>query len=208
MGNQNISALLLFAMAALHCGISESMDSIKGTCNDVIRLPCKATDRTTYRYVIWYKMESPATPIIKRKNGEYTYFNITSVSLGEKEALELHNVQPSDSGEYRCFLGAEVGGRNDESFIRLNISECLHDVSTVYPSTMIPDDSCPAVEDTTVHWAVLCLSLFSMAKIILCIAAVGVCNRVIFSTARRKQEVRESKTGTQSSWKDGDSQKS
>jgi len=51
------TALLLFAMAALHCGISESVDFIEGNCNDVIRLPCKATDRTTtYRYVIWYKI--------------------------------------------------------------------------------------------------------------------------------------------------------
>lgn len=62
-------------------------------------------------------------PIIKRKNGEDTIFtNLTSVSLGEKETLELHNVQPSDSGEYKCYLAAEVGGRNDDSFIRLNIS--------------------------------------------------------------------------------------
>ncbi|CAM4716108.1 unnamed protein product [Leuciscus chuanchicus] len=174
MGNQNILALLLFAMAALHCGISESMDFIKGNCNDVIRLPCKAANRTTtYRYVIWYKIESTANPIIKRKNGEDTIFtNFTSVSLREKEALEFQNVQPSDSGEYKCYLAAEVGGRNDESSIRLNISECLH-VSTVYPSTMIPDDSCPAVDDITVNWAVLGLSLFSMAKIILCIVTVG-----------------------------------
>ncbi|KAK7146135.1 hypothetical protein R3I93_013770 [Phoxinus phoxinus] len=204
MGKQNISALLLFAMAALHCGISESMDSIKGNCNDVVRLPCKATDRTTtYRYVIWYKIERTPIPIIKRKNGVDTHFsNFTSVSLGEKVALELHNVQPSDSGEYKCYLAAEVGGRNDDSFITLNISECLQEVSTVYPSTMIPDDTCPAVEDITVLWAVLGLSLFSMAKIILCIVTVGVCNRVIFSTTRRKQEVGGSKTGTRSSCKD------
>ncbi|XP_056093495.1 uncharacterized protein LOC130072428 isoform X2 [Rhinichthys klamathensis goyatoka] len=192
-------------MAALHCGISESVDSIEGSCNDVIRLPCKATDRTTtYRYVIWYRIESKPIPIIKRKNGEDTTFNnLTSVSLGEKEELKLHNVQPSDSGEYKCYLAAEVGGRNDDSFIRLNISECLDvTVSTVYPSTMIHDDSFPAAEDTTVHWVVLCLSLFSMAKIILCIVTVGVCDRAIFSTARRKQEVRGSETGTRSSQKD------
>jgi len=41
---------------------------------------------------------------------------------------------------------------------------------------MIPDDSFPDTEDTTVHWAVLCLFLFSMAKIILCIVTVGVSN--------------------------------
>lgn len=52
------AALLLFAMTALHCGISESMDYIEGNCNDVIKLPCKATNQTTtYRYAIWYKMK-------------------------------------------------------------------------------------------------------------------------------------------------------
>lgn len=54
-----------------------------------------------------------------------------------------------------------------------SFSECLN-VSTVYPSTVIPEDSCPAVDDITVNWAVLGLSLFSMAKIILCIVTVGV----------------------------------
>lgn len=34
----------------------------------------------------------------------------------------LHNVQSSDSGEYKCYLAAEVGGRNDHSLIGLNIS--------------------------------------------------------------------------------------
>lgn len=50
--------LLLFAMAALHCGVSEDIEVIKGNCNDDISLPCKATNRTkTYRYIMWYKTE-------------------------------------------------------------------------------------------------------------------------------------------------------
>ncbi|KAK9970606.1 hypothetical protein ABG768_026534 [Culter alburnus] len=173
MGNLKISALLLFAMATLHCGISESMDYIEGNCNEVIKLPCKATDRTTtYRYAMWYKMKD--IPIIKRKKREYTnYTNSTSFFLGENETLEVHNVQPSDSGEYKCYLAADVGSQNYYSFIKLNVSasECL-DVSTVYPSTTNPV-YCPVVEELTVHWAVIGLSLFSMAKIILCIVAVG-----------------------------------
>ncbi|XP_018921482.1 uncharacterized protein LOC109048248 isoform X2 [Cyprinus carpio] len=193
--------LLLFAMTALHCGTSKDMDFITGNCNDTIRLPCKATDRTsTYRYVMWYKKES--FPIIKRKKEEYTYYNnITSVSLENKETLVLHNVQSSDSGEYKCYLAAEVGGRNDHSLIGLNISECLN-VSTVYPiNTMTPSDSCPTVAELTVPWAVIGFSFISVTKVILCIITVGVCDRVIFGTLRRKQEVRGSKTG-RSSWKD------
>ncbi|KAI2661602.1 Protein sidekick-1 [Labeo rohita] len=191
--------LLLFAMAALHCGVSEDIEVIKGNCNDDISLPCKATNRTkTYRYIMWYKTEK--LPIIKRKNNNYTHYNFTSISLRDKETLVLHKVQPSDSGKYRCYLAAEVGGQNDESFIELNISEC---VSTVYPITTIPAtaDPCPAVEELTVPWAVIGLSLISVAKIILCIVTVEVCDRVIFRTVRRKQDVSGSKTG-RSSWKD------
>ncbi|XP_026101034.1 uncharacterized protein LOC113072103 isoform X1 [Carassius auratus] len=171
MGNLKISELLLFAIAALHCGTSE--DFIMGNCNDTIRLPCEATDRTKmYRYIMWYKTESP---IIKRKNQEYTYYsNVTSFSLGLDEALVLHNVQSSDSGEYKCYLAAEVGGRNDQSSIRLNISECLN-VSTVKPiTTMIPAESCPAVAELTVPWAVIGFSLISLSKVIFCIITVGV----------------------------------
>ncbi|XP_026101035.1 uncharacterized protein LOC113072103 isoform X2 [Carassius auratus] len=195
MGNLKISELLLFAIAALHCGTSE--DFIMGNCNDTIRLPCEATDRTKmYRYIMWYKTESP---IIKRKNQEYTYYsNVTSFSLGLDEALVLHNVQSSDSGEYKCYLAAEVGGRNDQSSIRLNISECLN-VSTVKPiTTMIPAESCPAVAELTVPWAVIGFSLISLSKVIFCIITVGVCDRVIFRTLRRKQEVRGSKVKLES----------
>ncbi|KAF4109880.1 hypothetical protein G5714_009132 [Onychostoma macrolepis] len=200
MRNMKISELLWFAMAALHCGITEDINFIMGNCNDTIRLPCTATNRTkSYRYVMWYKTDN--LPIIKRKKTEFAYYNLTNVSLELDETLVLKNVQPSDSGLYRCYLAAEVGGRNDESLIGLNISECL-DVSTGYfIATMIPTDSCPAVKELTVSWAVIVLSLISVSKLILCIATVGVCDRVIFRTARRKQEVRESKTG-RSSWKD------
>ncbi|XP_043102995.1 uncharacterized protein LOC122350516 isoform X2 [Puntigrus tetrazona] len=185
-------------MAALHCGITEGLDLITDNCNDIIRLPCTATNRTkTYRYIMWYKADT--VPIIKRKNNEYTYYNVSSVSLHDDDTLVLKNAQPSDSGQYKCYLAAEVGGRNDESLVGLNISECL---STVYPiTTTIPGEFCPAVEELTVPWAVIGLSLISVTKVILCIAAVGVCDRVVFRTVRRKQDVRGSKTG-RSSWKD------
>ncbi len=50
--------LLLFAMAALHCGITEGINFIMGNCNDTISLPCTATIRTqNYRYVMWYKTD-------------------------------------------------------------------------------------------------------------------------------------------------------
>ncbi|KAK2898670.1 hypothetical protein Q8A67_010088 [Cirrhinus molitorella] len=198
MTKLKIAELLLFAMAAFHCGISEDIEVIMGNCNDNISLPCKATNRTnTYRYIMWYKSEK--FPIIKRKNNDYTYYNFTSISLENKETLVLHKVQPSHSGKYRCYLAADVGGQNDESFIELNISECLN-VSTVYPipTPTILADSCPDVEELTLPWAVIGLSLISVTKIVLCIITVGVCDRVIFRTVRRKQEISGSKTGRSS----------
>ncbi|XP_051525243.1 uncharacterized protein LOC127424264 isoform X2 [Myxocyprinus asiaticus] len=202
MRNRRILAFLLFVTAALHCEILEGMDSIEGKCNDEIILPCKATDQTDkYRYAIWRKKNThgaPDTPIIKKKNHNIThYYMLTSVSLKGKESLELHNVMPSDSGVYECYLAADVGGRNQASLIRLNISECVH-VRTVYPTTMVTNMSCPAVVEFSVPWAVLGLSLFSLAKIILCIVAVGVCDQVIFKRLRRKQDVRGSKRETSS----------
>ncbi|KTF84470.1 hypothetical protein cypCar_00002157 [Cyprinus carpio] len=121
MRNMKIAELLLFAMAALHCGITEDIDFIVGNCNDILRLPCTATDRTkTYRYVMWYKNNN--IPVVKRKKHDITYYNMTNVFLEDKETLLLNKVQPSDSGTYKCYLAAEVGGQNDDSFIGLNVS--------------------------------------------------------------------------------------
>ncbi|XP_051965133.1 uncharacterized protein LOC127631163 [Xyrauchen texanus] len=195
MKNHRTSAFLLFVTAALHCEIVDSIDSVEGKCKDEIILPCKATNQTdNYRYAIWRKKNTHGrqdTAIIKKKNGIIThYYNSTSVFLKSKEALELHNVTPSDSGLYECFLAADVGGQNQVSLIRLNISECVYvrSARTVYPTT-----SCPDVVEFSGQWAVLSLSLFSLAKIILCIVAVGVCDQVIFRRIRRKQAVGEAR---------------
>lgn len=182
------------------------MDSIDGSCSDVIGLPCKATDRTNkYRYIMWYKKtsEKNLTAIIKKKSGSITHYNnySNSASLGEKETLELHRTNPLDSGVYKCYLAADVGGQNEESYIRLNISECVY-LSTLQPST-VTAVSCPDVSEFSVSWALLGFSLISMTKIILCIITVGVCDRVIFRRIQRKQEVRgfETRRGTKLSWK-------
>ncbi|XP_009302334.1 uncharacterized protein isoform X2 [Danio rerio] len=184
MSYTKISALLLFTMTALHWETTIGFVVIDGNCNDVIRLPCKATNQTKkFRYVIWYKvLEIENSPIIKKRGNEVTYFNstnnLTSVFLGEKETLELHNVQPSDSGTYRCYLAANAGGQNYDSFIGLNIS------------------------DLSTSWAAVSFILISVTKIILCIIAVGVCDQVKFRTRRKQQDVRRNTNGKSSSCKD------
>ncbi|XP_056320454.1 uncharacterized protein LOC130234198 [Danio aesculapii] len=207
MRDTKISALLLFTMAALYWERTIGFTVINGNCNDVIRLPCKATNQTKkFRYVIWYKvLEIENSPIIKKRGKEVTYFNstsnLTSVFLGEKETLELHNVQPSDSGTYRCYLAANVGGQNYDSFIGLNISECVQ-MSTVYPSTIIATDSCSAATDLSTSWTAVSFILISVTKIILCIIVVGVCDQVIFRTRRKQQDGTGSTNGKSSSCKD------
>ncbi|XP_056585627.1 uncharacterized protein LOC130407021 [Triplophysa dalaica] len=205
MINQS-SAFLLFITATLFCGKLKGMDSIEGNCNDVIRLPCKAIDQTNkYRYSMWYKIitEKNRTAIIKKKSGDITHYNNynNSASLGEKETLELQRINLNLSGIYLCYLAADVGGQNVESFIRLNISECMY-LSTSQPST-VTAVYCPSVLEFSVPWALLGFFLISLTKIILCIITVGVCNRVILRGIQRKQEVRgfETRSGTKSSWK-------
>ncbi|KAI7797646.1 hypothetical protein IRJ41_019530, partial [Triplophysa rosa] len=200
------AAFLLFITATLLCGILKGMDSIEGNCNDVIRLPCKAIDQTNkYRYSMWYKVitKKNRKAIIKKKSSDITTYNNynNSASLGEKETLELQRINLNHSGVYVCYLAADVGGQNVESFIRLNISECMY-LSTFQPST-VTAVFCPSVFEFSVSWALLGFSLISLTKIILCIITVGVCNRVIFRRTQRKQEVRgfETRSGTKSSWK-------
>lgn len=197
MTNQKISAFLLFITSALLCGMLDGMDSIEGNCNDVIRLPCEATSRTkNYRYSMWYKItKQEKLAIIKKKTNNITTYNNYSASFGDNETLELHSVNPLDSGVYECYLAAAIGGQNVESSIRLNISECTY-LTTLRPTTA----PCPELQ-VPVSWALLGFSLISLVKIILCIVTVGVCNQVVFKRIQRKQEVRGIKRGTRSSWK-------
>nr|XP_055024417.1 uncharacterized protein LOC129414397 isoform X3 [Misgurnus anguillicaudatus]XP_055024418.1 uncharacterized protein LOC129414397 isoform X3 [Misgurnus anguillicaudatus] len=190
-------AFLLFITSALLCGTLDGMDSIEGNCNDVIRLPCKATSRTNkYRYSMWYKViKQERIAIIKKKNYNISTYNNYSASLGDKETLVLHSVNPLDSGVYECYLAADVGGQNVESSVRLNISECTY-LTTLRPTTA----PCHELQ-LPVSWVLLGFSLISLVKIILCIVSVGVCNQVVFKRIQRKQEVRGIKRGTRSSWK-------
>ncbi|MCJ8734844.1 hypothetical protein PDJAM_G00239920 [Pangasius djambal] len=43
-------------------------------------------------------------------------------SVSDPDTLVLQNVQPSDSGYYQCFLAAEVGKKDRQSFISLTVS--------------------------------------------------------------------------------------
>ncbi|KAF4072419.1 hypothetical protein AMELA_G00262920 [Ameiurus melas] len=166
----------------LHCwsGLTQSMPFISANCNDDIRLPCRVSSQgSVYRYVVWYKNE---TAIIKRKQNDMTFYNKSSpASLGVQDTLVLQNVQPIDSGIYQCFLAADVGQKDMESFVSLKVSECV----TVSPTWTTSGGLCiHDVVELSSLWSMVGFIIFSLCKIIFCTIIVIVCRRQRGSEAR------------------------
>ncbi|XP_053360819.1 uncharacterized protein LOC128530750 [Clarias gariepinus] len=171
-------------MLVLHCwtGLSQHVPIIPADCNKNIILPCSVSDPGRgYRYIVWYRND---TAIIKRKNVEVTFYNKSSpASLGVHDTLVLLNVQPSDSGYYHCFLAAEVGQKDRQSYVGLTVSECV----TVSPTRTTFEEECTHKQvEVSVLWLLLGFSLFSMIKIIFCIITVIGCKRQRGSEARHR----------------------
>ncbi|XP_072537691.1 uncharacterized protein [Salminus brasiliensis] len=162
---------------ALHCGTLEGMYSIQASCNDDVTLPCQVRDATDkYRYIVWYRNN---IAVIKRKNNDVTFYNKSSpASLGVKESLVLRQVQPNDTGQYQCFLAADIGAKDIESYVSLVVSECETMVPTEL-STADPLLSCPVhVLEIPALWAVLPFILFCLIKVGLCFIATLVCKKM------------------------------
>lgn len=122
-------------MLVLCCwsGLSQNVPaSITANCNEDISLPCRVSNPgSNYRYIVWYRN---ITAVIKRKFNEVTFYNKSSpASLGVQDTLVLQNVQPSDSGYYQCFLAAEVGQKDKQSFVSLTVSGVYK-----FPLTILP----------------------------------------------------------------------
>ncbi|MCI4380730.1 hypothetical protein PGIGA_G00243300 [Pangasianodon gigas] len=167
-------------------GLSQQVPFIPANCNDDIRLPCSVSDPgSNYRYMVWYRND---TAIIKRKINEVTFYNKSSpASLGVQDTLVLQNVQPSDSGYYQCFLAAEVGKKDRQSFVSLTVSECV----TVSPTWTTSGNLCILdVVEISVLWSLTGFSLISLSKIIFCFIIVKVCKRHRGSEARHRSRRR------------------
>ncbi|XP_017324132.1 uncharacterized protein LOC108265860 isoform X2 [Ictalurus punctatus] len=163
-------------------GLTQGMPFISANCRDDIRLPCSVSNQgSVYRYVVWYKNE---TAIIKRKYNDVTFYNKSSpASLGVQDTLVLQNVQPFDSGIYQCFLAADVGQKDRESFVLLTVSECV----TVSPTWTTSGGVCiQNVVEVSILWSLVGFSLFSLCKIIFCTIIVTVCKKQRGSEARRR----------------------
>ncbi|XP_076845690.1 uncharacterized protein LOC143490982 [Brachyhypopomus gauderio] len=149
--------------------------------SDDIELPCTARNQNNkYRYIVWFRDQ---TAIIKRKSNEVTFFNNSSpASLGVRESLVLRNVQLFESGWYKCFLGADIGSRDVESFVSLNVSDHI-------PATTVPTSTCPFTPvEVSAAWTPLGFLILSVAKVIFCSVAVWVCKMQSGSSGGHRRE--------------------
>ncbi|KAL6459061.1 hypothetical protein MHYP_G00325330 [Metynnis hypsauchen] len=159
---------------ALHSGIVDSIDSVQASCNDDVTLPCAVRQQQNkYRYIVWYRQN---IAILKRKNNEVTFYNKSSpASLGVREALVLQQVQPYDSGQYQCFLAADIGEKDAESYVSLNVSEC----PTMRPTWPTTSNQCLfEVVEIPALWAVLPFILLCLVKVAICFITILVCQKI------------------------------
>uniref|UniRef100_A0A8C9U491 Si:dkey-109a10.2 n=1 Tax=Scleropages formosus TaxID=113540 RepID=A0A8C9U491_SCLFO len=126
---------------------STDLHKVQARCNDTITLPCSLTENTSdYRYAVWYKLNFTRLEGIVRKsrNGPIQPYDYRrEARLGDSEALVLPWVQPEDSGEYQCMLGADIGKQNQFLNILLNVSECVAtSAPTFAPVIMATNSNC------------------------------------------------------------------
>ncbi|XP_056585660.1 uncharacterized protein LOC130407043 [Triplophysa dalaica] len=107
---------------------------LMAACKDDIKLPCDALQNSqNFTSVTWYKVHNAthSSVLINEKN----IFTPTdkkhdSVSLGNNASLILWKAAPANSGTFECCLHGKVGYKNSNSYITINISDCL---STTLP---------------------------------------------------------------------------
>uniref|UniRef100_A0A4W4DSA7 Ig-like domain-containing protein n=1 Tax=Electrophorus electricus TaxID=8005 RepID=A0A4W4DSA7_ELEEL len=162
---------------------------IQASCNDDIELPCTARDHMVkYRYIVWFK---DSIAIIKRKSNEVTIYNNSSpASLGVRETLVLQNVQPLDSGQYRCSLGADIGGRDMDSHVSFTVSGVCGITLTVLLASTVLTSTCPfTLEEVSDMWLLLFFLILGVAKVVICSTAIWVrSNNVPFSLLLSQSE--------------------
>ncbi|KAL7828724.1 hypothetical protein SRHO_G00323580 [Serrasalmus rhombeus] len=111
-----------------------------------------------------------------QKNNEVTFYNKSSpASLGVHEALVLQQVQPYDSGKYQCFLAADIGEKDAESYVSLNVSEC----PTMRPTWPTTSNQCLfEVVEIPALWAVLPFILLCLVKVAICFITILICQKI------------------------------
>nr|XP_006118463.1 uncharacterized protein LOC102461217 [Pelodiscus sinensis] len=104
--------------------------SVRAQCGETALLPCPTAAGGMHNYwaIGWYKVanESHEMGLIRRHENSTRLYSGTQREflMDEQQSLVIPEVQPEDSGTYRCSLWARVGHFNQQADIILQVAEC------------------------------------------------------------------------------------
>ncbi|KAK2851786.1 hypothetical protein Q5P01_008062 [Channa striata] len=174
--------VLLIKLLLVHYA-TQSTGQTQADCNEDISLTCTGVDFDTAAFVsvTWYKFNNTKKLGIIRRGREansikpYNFTRTPVATFGEGYELLLQRVTPEDSGEYECAIFANVGGRNLNLLVKLEVNECMSEpelttITTKFNTTM---ERCQErVEDLPVMWSIIGYLTLGICKIILCLLSI------------------------------------
>ncbi|XP_032646866.1 uncharacterized protein LOC116831172 [Chelonoidis abingdonii] len=181
--------------------------SIRVQCGETAILPCPTAAGRMHNYwaIGWYKVanKSHEMGLIRRhENSTHVYSGTQREFLMDvQQSLVIPEVQPEDSGAYRCSLWARVGHFNQQADIVLQVSECSTLQSATLPretlllgseqgSSVNPNSTCCCGKPVPVLAMVLGLLALNVGKGLLSLAFALVI--VIILKGKRRKKVGES----------------
>ncbi|XP_053281462.1 uncharacterized protein LOC128442876 isoform X2 [Pleuronectes platessa] len=106
---------------------TQSSAGIQAVCGGDVSLPCRYEDIESINFisVTWYKLNNQSRNGIilrkKRENRTTAFTSARASDFGDKYSLMLRNVTPEDSGNYDCYIAANIGGTNRNSYVYLTV---------------------------------------------------------------------------------------
>ncbi|XP_053281463.1 uncharacterized protein LOC128442876 isoform X3 [Pleuronectes platessa] len=110
---------------------TQSSAGIQAVCGGDVSLPCRYEDIESINFisVTWYKLNNQSRNGIilrkKRENRTTAFTSARASDFGDKYSLMLRNVTPEDSGNYDCYIAANIGGTNRNSYVYLTVQDCV-----------------------------------------------------------------------------------
>ncbi|XP_062248788.1 uncharacterized protein LOC133957298 isoform X4 [Platichthys flesus] len=170
---------------------TQSTAGIQAVCGGDVSLPCLYEDIESMDFIslAWYKVSRPLQLNNQSRNGIIrwkTRGNVTSAyslaraaDFGDKYSLMLRNVTPEDSGNYDCYISANIGGTNRNSYVYLTVQDC------VTPTTSSPPPNAQ-VKELSVLWSILGFVAVGLIKVILSIISIWVIGVIASRQSKRR----------------------